>query len=195
MEEITEKKAESIANNDALLTEWAEKIYRISEETYKELFKLRFLMDKPEQKGKFGNLMNEKQFGKFVSTFKGPTGLYIRIGNHEMATDYRPSRHHIEEIKNFLSEQGENWLEITQQIIMQLGVIPIVARMVRRNILYPEFEEMENKIADLETKVKDKNEKLRMSLDMWSYLSHEINSSLMQANPLFYAMLNESRKD
>jgi len=182
-------------DNDTLLNEWAEKIYRTSEETCKELFKLRFLMDKPEQKGKFGNLMHEKQFGKFVSTFKGPAGLYIRIGNHEMATDYYPSRHHIEKIKKFLAEQGGNWLEVTQQIIMQIATIPIIARMVRGKILYPEIGEMENKIADLETKVKDKNEKLRMSLDMWTYLSHEINSSLMQANPLFYAMLNESRKD
>ncbi len=182
---------------EELLIEWAEKIYRASEENYKELLRLRFLMDKPKQKEKFTELMHEKQFGKFISVFKSKSqlSLYIRIGGHEMATDYYPSRHHIEKIKNFLAEQGENWLEVTQQIIMQLGVIPIVSRLVRRNILYPEFTEMENKIAELENKIKEKNKQLQFSLETWLYLAHGIESELRQANPRIIAVMNEMGKE
>ncbi len=182
--------------DDALLSEWAEKIYRASEENYKELLRLRFLMDKPTQKEKFTEFMHEKQFGKFISVFKSKSqlSLYIRIGGHEMATDYYPSRHHIEKIKNFLSEQGENWMEVTQQIIMQLGVIPIVGRLVRRNILYPEFTEMEKQIAELKNKLKEKDNQLRFSLKTWTYLMHEISSTLSLANSRIYAMMNEIGK-
>lgn len=192
--ETTEEKK---TDNNALLFEWATKIYWASEETYKELLRLRFIMDKPEQKERFGNFMHEKQFGKFISVFKSRSqlSLYIRIGNHEMATDYHPRRHHIEKIKNFLAEQGGNWMEVTQQIIMQLAVVPIIARIVRRNILYPEFEAMENKIAELKEKLKEKDKQLRFSLKTWTYLAHEISSVISRANSRVYAMLNEIGKE
>jgi len=200
MEEKEVKKTENaplLNPNDELLTEWAEKIYRISEETYKELLRLRFLMDKPKQKERFGDLMHEKQFGRFVFTFKSKSqlGLYLRIGDHEMATDYYPNRHHIEKIKNFLSEQGEKSIDIAQQILMQLAVIPIVGRLIRRNILYPEFEAMENKIAELKEKLKEKDKQLRFSLETWTYLAYEISSTLSRANSRVYAIMNEIGKE
>ncbi|MDP3052135.1 MAG: hypothetical protein Q8N42_01365 [bacterium] len=180
-------------DNDALLNEWAEKIYRTSEKIYRELLRLRFLMDKPEEKEKFRELMHEKQFGKFIFTFKSKSqlGLYLRIGGHEMATDYCPSHYHIEKIKKFLAEQKENWLEVTQQIIMNLGVIPIVARLIRRNILYPEFEEMEKKIAELKKETEEIIGQLEITLGMWTYLGHDIESAIRQGTPLFYATRNK----
>ncbi len=193
--ELTEEKPINAPNpdSDAQLNEWAEKIYRASEGTYKELLRLYFLMDKPKDKEKFGELMHEKQFGKFVFTFrsKSQLGLYLRIGGHEMATDYYPSRHHIEKIKNFLAEQGENWLEVTRQIIMQLAVIPIVGRLIRRNILYPEFEELENKIAELEKEIKEIISQLEIVSDMQSYMAHGIESEINQGLSLFYATRNK----
>ncbi len=180
-------------DNEALLNEWAEKIYRASEENYKELLRLRFLMDKPKQKEKFAELMHEKQFGKFVFTFKSKKQLclYLRIGGHEIATDYYPSCHHIEKIKNFLSEQGEKSIDVAQQILMQMATIPIIARIIRGKILYPEIEEMENKIAELKEKLKEKNKQLRFSLETWTCLAHEISSALSRANSRIYAMMNE----
>jgi len=193
--EIIGKKSTNMPNpnNDARLNEWAEKIYQTSEKTYRELLRLRFLMDKPEEKEKFRELMHEKQFGKFIFTFQGKSqlGLYLRIGGHEMATDYYPSRHHIGKIKKFLAEQGEDWLEVTQQIIMNLGVIPIVGRLVRRNILYPEFEEMEKNIAELKKETKEIIGQLEITMGMWTYLGHDIESIIRQGTPLFYATRNK----
>lgn len=181
-------------DNDALLNEWAEKIYRASEETYKELLKLR-LFEKEEKREKFKELMDGKKFGKFVSVFKSRLGLYLRIDDHEIATDYYPSRHHIEKIKNFLSKQGEKSIDVSQQILMQMAAVPIVARMIRGKILYPEFEAMENKIAELKGKLKEKDSQLRISLDTWTYLAHEISSALSRANSRIYAMMNEIGKE
>ncbi|PIQ69533.1 MAG: hypothetical protein COS58_01540 [Candidatus Tagabacteria bacterium CG03_land_8_20_14_0_80_41_22] len=62
-------------------------------------------------------------------------------------------------------------------------------------ILYPEFEAMENKIAELKEKLQEKDKQLRYSLETWTYLAHEIDSALSRANSRIYAMMNEIGKE
>ena len=195
MEEITEKKTESIPDNDVLLTEWAEKIYRASESTWKILISF---LNFPQRKDaeKFRNEMCGKNFGGFVSVLQSNAGLlYLKIGDHAMDTTYFPAYCHIEKIKKFLSEQRENTLEAVQQIIMQIAIIPIVARMIRGKILYPEIAEMEKEIAELKAKIKEKNKQLRFSLDTLLYLAHGIDSDIRNTLPRIYAILNEIGKE
>ncbi len=188
------EKTEEKIDDNIFLNEWAEKICQTMDKTWKGLTKLHSFC--AEEEKKFLEEMDGKQFGKFITTFKPEKGsfIYLKVGDCEIGPHYSPSFIYKEKIKSFLERQ-ENSLEIIQEIIMRLATIPIFARMIRGRILYPEIGEMEKKIADLEEKVKDKNEKLRMSLDMWNCLSNEINSSLTRANSLFYALLDESKKE
>ena len=198
MEEKEIKKQEGaplLNPNNELLTEWAEKINQAADAVWKKLFTFQCFPEREEAE-KFRNEMHGKKFGKFVSVFQSKSGiLYLKIGDYEMADDYYPSRHHIEKIKNFLSGQGEKNIDVAQQILMQLTIVPIVARMIRGKILYPEFEAMENKIAELKEKLQEKDKQLRYSLETWTYLAHEIDSALSRANSRIYAMMNEIGKE
>jgi len=179
---------------DNSLTEWAEKIYRASEKVWKKLLAFQFFPEAGEAE-KFRNEMHGKNFGKFVSVFQSNAGLlYLKIGDYEMSAGYYPSHHHIEKIKKFLSEQGEKNIDIAQQILMQIATIPVIARMVRGKILYPEIEKMESEIMELKMKMKEIVHQTDLILSLWSYSAKDIESTIMRGNPLFYATRNKIEK-
>jgi len=185
-----EQKTENTTANNSL-AEWAEKIYRASEKVWKKLIAFQHFPE-AEEAEKFRNEMHGKKFGRFISVLQSKSGiLYLKIGDHEIATDYFPSRHHIEKIKNFLSERGEKSTDFSQQILMQLATVPIVARMIRGKILYPEIKKLENKIAESEKIIKEILNQLEINLDMWNYLGHNIDSEIRQGTPLFYSTRNK----
>ena len=189
------EKETSELNNDEFLTEWVKKICQAVDTVWEELVKLRSFEDEEKEK-KFIEEMAGKQFGKFITVFKPGKGsfIYLKVGDCEMGPHYSPSSIYKEKIKSFLERQ-ENSLEVSQEIIMRLVTIPIVARMIRGRILYPEIGKMEKKIAELEGKIKEKNKQLRFALDMWLYLMHEVQSPLRNALPRIHAMINEIEKE
>jgi hypothetical protein len=184
--------------NDEILTESATKIYAAAEKSYKKLIDL-YAPLAHEKREKFRELMHEKSFGKFVRTFKSPNGLYLAVGNHNLGPQYCPMKEHIEKIKQFLSEQGENWLDAAQKILMQIETVAIIARKIQRDILFPEIAEeiaeLTAEITELKERLKEKDKQLRFSLETWLYLASGIESELRQANPRIYAMMNEIGKE
>jgi len=132
-----------------LLTEWAEKIYKTTDEVWKKLVELHSLDDEEKIK-RFVEKIDGEQFGKFITAFKPEKGsfIYLKIGDCEIGPYYSPSSVYKEKLKSLLKCQ-ERAPEVAQEIIIQLATIPIIARMIHGKILYPEIEEMENKIRSL----------------------------------------------
>ena len=181
-------------SKDALLSEWAEKIYRAAEAVWRMLVAFLIFPTKEEAE-KFRNAMHGKKFGKFVSVLQSNVGLlYLKIGDYEIAADYYPSCKHIEKIANFLSEQKEKSIDVIQQILTQIATVPIVARMVRGKILYSELEKMEKKIAELKKEKEEIINQLGAVLEMGIYSNHNIESAIRQGIPLYYATRNKIKK-
>ena len=206
--------AETIDPLEKILTEWATKIYRAADEIYKESVALCSFKTK-EQSENFRETMCQKYFGRYIKLMKSPHFLYLKICDHAMDIDYHPCRYHIEEIKKILASQND-WLEAANQIMLQIQSVIPIAEIVRRNILYPEIIEMEKKMkqlnedlivqkvkneymedldriakkgnAKLQEELKEERNRLRTSLDMWAFLSSEINSALMRGTDLVYAL-------
>jgi hypothetical protein len=108
-----------------------------------------------------------------------------------MTTDYHPARYHIEQIKNFLAGRKESWEKIAEEIAKELALVVPEARILRRNILYPETEK---EIETLKKKIDEKNNQLKAVLDNWSREIHEIQSALNRANSAIYWLLENSKK-
>lgn len=182
MEQKTENKL-----NDEILTESATKIYAAAEKIYKKLIDL-YAPLAHEEREKFRELMHEKSFGKFVQTFKSPNGLYLAVGNHNLGPEYCPMKEHIEKIKQLLSEQGENWADAAQKILMQIEAVAIIAKKTQRDVLFPEAAK---EIAELKKTIGEILNQLETNLEMWSYLGYNIESEVRQGTPLFYSTRNK----
>jgi len=78
--------------------------------------------------------------------------------------------------KNFLLSCFGNckWYEITRKADRQIAEILVVAKRIRRNILYPEVEEMERKIMGLESRVMHLQELLNSSYKHLDELRDEL---------------------
>jgi flagellar motility protein MotE (MotC chaperone) len=68
-------------------------------------------------------------------------------------------------------------------------------KMDEINKLKEELAEKEKEITRLKERLKVKGEQLRFSVETWQYLSHGIESLLMQANPRIHAVENEIGKE
>lgn len=172
----------------------AENLYQEAEKIFRESLKM-ISFDKAEERVKFLDSMANRRFGRFIEILKSPAGLlWLKIGEHCLGPHYLPKKEHIEKIKEVLETQA-NYQEAVEEIRQQFGVILETARRLRRNILYPEFEELEAQIASLKERIKEKDKQLRFSLDTWLMLMQEIDSSLRRANSRIYAMKNEIGKE
>lgn len=176
---------------EKLLTKWAEKIYQASEITWQKLVAF-LIFPKKEEAEKFRGMMHGKTFGKFVSVFQSNIGiLYLKIGDHEIATDHYPRHKHIEKIKNFLIEQGQNWRETAQETIIRISTVIIVARTIRGKILYPEIEELENEIAKLKEKNEELTRDIKISIETWMYFIQGMSSDVNRSLHLLYVLKNK----
>ncbi len=201
--------------SDKLVTEWAEKIYRASNDAYVKLVAL-CSFENREKLEEFKDIMCGKYLGRFVSLIKSQYFLYFKICGHELNMDYIPGREHIQQIKKILMNCEDDFTSVARPILAQINEALAIAQTVRRNVLYPEFEKMEEEIVqlkndicfkknkidylegvekilekvnvELQEKLKEKNQQLQTALGMWTHLSYEINNSLMRGTDLFHIL-------
>lgn len=188
----TEEGKMETAPDDTLLEEWATKIYKAADEVFIRLVELGHFENRDFSK-KFMELMNGKKFGEFVEVSSEKNLLYIKVAGQDITggEGYFPGRYHIKKIREFLAGYGKKWTDIAQKIIMWIADIIIAAHTIRRNVLYPEIAEAEEEIKRLKQMLKETENQLRVSLDTWSYMAQEIDSSLRRANTLFFSTLNK----
>ena len=74
-EKAIETTKEKKTDNEALLFEWAEKIYQATDTVWKTLNAFKSF-PKTEEAEKFRNEMHGKKFGKFVSVFQRKSGIF-----------------------------------------------------------------------------------------------------------------------
>ncbi len=189
----TEEEKPETAPDDALLAEWATKIYKTTNEAFKQLVGLGLFENRDLSK-KFMELMNRKKFGEFVEVSIGINLLHIKIAGQYIpgAEGYFSSQYHIGEIRKFLAGYGEKWTDVAQEILLRLAEVINTGKSVRRAILYPELGDMEaelklkdmtivmqKKIIDeLELKLKEKDGRFEIAMGIVARMGQEVDSLL-----------------
>jgi len=95
---------------------------------------------------------HSKFAGQICEASKRFSPTYIRIYPIDKKDDFRIEIGSLDApnaIKNFLIAHGKNWFKVAKEIQEQIMVLSSEACKIRRNILYPEFTEMERKLESL----------------------------------------------
>ncbi len=185
-----EKKTES---KPEAMDEWVKKISEELANAYWALVRLRCFETHAESE-KFKDEMHNKEFGEFVSIFKKGAELHIKVGDQILSLSVFPASYYVNPIKDFISKQGDRQIDVVQQIIMQIAAIPIVAKMARGKILYPEIEKMGKEIAELKEKNLRIINQLETMMEASAIISFNVESAICRGNELFYATRNKIEK-
>jgi len=112
--------------------------------------------------------------------------LVLNLRGHDNGKFYRRFK-----VRNFLlsySVSGKKWYEVARETDVRIQEVLAIAKRIRRNILYPEIEEMEKRMTSLEEEIhiltKWKTEIVR-NLVYWNKKLDNIALRLLKTRPIF----------